>query len=86
MQLTFLYFCLLLYKYHGMREKKMNIKDLEDAIYDGLTIDDMLGIEADVLRVDELHGVYERGENIRLNNDFRVYQRIKEDEFRQKNK
>lgn len=69
-----------------MKEKKMNIKDLEDALYDGATIDGMLGIEADVLRVDELHSIYERSDDLRLNDDLQTYRRIKADEFRQRNK
>lgn len=67
-----------------MREKKMNIEDLENALCDGVTIDEMLGIEADILRVDELHSSYERDEDRRLNNDFRDYRVAKEEEWRQK--
>ena len=66
-----------------MREKIMNIKDLEDALSDGTTIDEMLG-NADVLRIDELHSSYERGEDIRLNRDFQDYKTAKEEEWRQK--
>ena len=61
----------------------MNIKDLEDALSDGTTIDEMLG-NADVLRIDELHSSYERGEDIRLNRDFQDYKTAKEEEWRQK--
>ncbi len=67
-----------------MREKIMNIKDLEDALCDGITIDEMLGITADVLRIDELHSSYERGDDNRLNNDFRDYYTAKAEEWRQK--
>lgn len=66
-----------------MREKIMNIKDLEDALCDGITIDEMLG-NADVLRIDELHSSYERGEDIRLNRDFQDYKAARAEEWRQK--
>lgn len=67
-----------------MREKIMNIKDLEDALCEGITIDEMLGINADVLRIDEIHSSYERGDDNRLNNDFRDYYIANAEEWRQK--
>ncbi|WP_302592617.1 MULTISPECIES: hypothetical protein [Bacteroidales] len=66
-----------------MREKIMNIKDLENALSDETTIDEMLG-NADVLRIDELHSSYERDEDIRLNRDFQDYKTTREEEWRQK--
>lgn len=67
-----------------MREKIMNIKDLEEALCDGKTIDEMLGINADILRIDVLHSSYVRGDDIRLNNDFRDYYTAVVEECRQK--
>ena len=67
-----------------MQDKIMNIKNVEDALCDGITIDEMLGIDADVLRIDELHSSYERGEDLRLNRDFQDYKTVKEGELRQK--
>ena len=64
-------------------KKTIKIKELEDALSDGRTIDEMLG-NADVLRIEELHSSYERGEDIRLNRDFQDYKTAREEEWRQK--
>lgn len=56
-----------------MKEKKMNIVDLENNLCDGITLEEMLGSEFDYLRIDELEKSYNRNEDARLNRDFKDY-------------
>lgn len=66
-----------------MKEKKMNIVDLENNLCDDIRIEEMLGSEFDLLRVDELNKSYNRYEDNQLDVDFRSYSKRKEEEFRQ---
>ena len=66
-----------------MKEKKMNINDLENYLCDGTKVEDMLESDFDLFRVDELKQSYGRNDDMRLNRDFASYKRMKEDEFRQ---
>lgn len=66
-----------------MKEKKMNIVDLENKITDGIRIEDMLGSDFDSLRIDELGRSYSRNDDKQLDVDFRSYSKRKEEEFRQ---
>lgn len=66
-----------------MKEKRMNIIDLENHLCDGIRIEDMLEPKFDSLRIDELNESYNRGEDKRLDEDFRRYSKMKEEEFRQ---
>ena len=56
-----------------MKERKMNIVDLENNITDGIRIEEMLGSQFDLLRSDELGQSYNRNEDERLNRDFKNY-------------
>lgn len=56
-----------------MKERKMNIVDLENNITDGIRIEEMLGAEFDYLRIDELGRSYSRSEDKQLNRDFKNY-------------
>ena len=56
-----------------MKEKKMNITDLEDLLCDGTKIADMLESEFESLRIDTLGKSYLRGEDVQLNIDFKNY-------------
>lgn len=56
-----------------MKEKKVNINDLENNLCDGKRIEDMLDSGFDSLRSDELGQSYNRNEDARLNRDFKNY-------------
>lgn len=67
-----------------MKEKKMNIDDLENKITDGIRIEDMLGSDFDSLRIDELGRSYSRNDDKQLNRDFDNYFRMEVEKERQR--
>lgn len=67
-----------------MKEKKMNIDDLENKITDGIRIEEMLGSDFDSLRIDELGRSYSRNDDKQLNRDFDNYFRMEVEKERQK--
>lgn len=67
-----------------MKEKKMNIVDLENNLCDGIRLEEMLGSEFDYLRIDELEQSYSRNEDTRLNRDFKNYFNMEVEKERQR--
>jgi hypothetical protein len=66
-----------------MKEKKMNITNLEKLLCEGSKIADMLEPEFEALRVDALGQSYTLNEDVKLNNDFKRYTERKAEEMRQ---
>lgn len=66
-----------------MKEKKMNITNLEKLLCEGSKIADMLEPEFESLRVDALGQSYTLNEDVKLNNDFKRYTERKAEEMRQ---
>lgn len=56
-----------------MRELKKSFEEIDSRLTDGECLDDILGSNYDLLRVDELGRSYERNEEGVLNRDVQAY-------------
>lgn len=60
-------------KFRIMKELKKSFEEIDSRLTDGECLDDILGSNYDLLRVDELGRSYERNEEEILNQDVQYY-------------